>query len=67
MAIEDTLSTSISFYRMVPVPSGGRNARPCLEFEDELLACDDEYPPDYSWKIPGGAYPCVYDFWQPIG
>jgi hypothetical protein len=61
MVIEDTLSTSISFYRMVPIPSG-RNARPDLKFEDELLACDKDDAPDYSWRIPGGTFPSVSGF-----
>ncbi|KAF8242419.1 actin-like ATPase domain-containing protein [Wilcoxina mikolae CBS 423.85] len=53
----DTLSTSISFYRMVPVPSG-RYARPSLVFHDDLLAYNYDDPPDYSWRIPGAVY-CV--------
>ncbi|KAF8542987.1 hypothetical protein BDD12DRAFT_727596 [Trichophaea hybrida] len=51
----DTLSTSISFYRMVPVPVG-RNARPNLVFYNDLLAYNYDDPPDFSWRIPGAVY-----------
>ena len=54
-ALEGNESTSIQFYRMVPVPRSG--AQPYLVFTDELLACDLDDAPDFKWKNPSCTIP----------
>ncbi|KAF8243917.1 hypothetical protein K440DRAFT_611241 [Wilcoxina mikolae CBS 423.85] len=53
--IEGEESTSIPFYRMVPVPLVPGH-QPWLMFTDELLACDLDDAPDFKWKNPGSIY-----------
>lgn len=47
------MSTSLPFYRTVPVPAI-RGMAPYLIFHDELVSCDLDDAPDYQWKNADG-------------
>ena len=49
--LERNEPTFIQFYRMVPA-AGTPSGQPYLIFQDELLACDLDDPPDFKWKNP---------------
>lgn len=49
MVLGSTVSTSLPFYRTVPVPAI-RGMAPYLIFHDELVSCDLDDAPDYQWK-----------------
>jgi len=49
MILGNTVSTSLPFYRTVPVPSI-RGMAPYMIFHDELVVCDLDNAPDYQWK-----------------
>jgi hypothetical protein len=64
MILGDHVSTSMEFFRLVPVDTS-HGDESGLVFIDELLACDNVEAPDYQWQDKDGVSPhprfyCLY-------
>jgi hypothetical protein len=60
MILGDHVSTSIGFFRLVPVETYGSG--PNRVFTDELVACNSVVAPEYEWQDEEGMslHPYVY-------